>query len=142
MLKTLCILLVLSSAGLSQTSSDGSFTVRHAKKANFSLSKDEMLTAETIFHNACAVVQRDFLSGAGELHMHFAVVIGTERNEVLSRRSTQGDEIWMKKWDPNLFAQGVVLLSVDQSLTPDLVAQLGKRAIRYSNAAVGVSGLR
>jgi hypothetical protein len=142
MWKTLLILFVLSSHGLAQTSSDGSFSVRHLKKPNFSLNKEQMRDAETIYRNACAVVQRDFLSAAGELHLHFTVVIGADQNQVLSRRLTQDDEIWMKRWDPNVFAQGVVLLAVDQSLTPDVVKRLGKRAVRYSNATVDVSGFK
>ena len=77
--KTLLILLVLSLPALAQTSSDGSFSVRHVKKADFSLNSDQMHDAETIYRNACSVVQHDFLSGAGELHLSFTVVIGAER---------------------------------------------------------------
>lgn len=142
MTKMLLMLLALSIPALAQTSSDGSFSVRHSKKANFSLNREQMHTAESIYRNACAVVQRDFLSGADEVHIHFTVVIGAERNEVLSRRATQDDEIWLKKWDPNLFAQGVVLLAVDQRLTPDVITLLGQRAVRYSNATADVSGFR
>jgi hypothetical protein len=116
--------------------------VRHFKKANFSLSREQMRNAESIYRNACSVVQRDFLSSTSDVHMHFTVVIGAERNEVLSRRAPQDDEIWLKKWDPNLFAQGVVLLAVDQRLTPDVIALLGQRAVRYSNATADVSGFR
>ena len=142
MSKMLFMLLAFSIPALAQTSSDGSFSVRHFKKANFSLNREQMHTAESIYRNACAVVRRDFLSGADEVHIHFTVVIGAARNEVLSRRATQDDEIWLKKWDPNLFAQGVVLLAVDQRLTPEVIALLGQRAIRYSNATVDVSGFR
>jgi hypothetical protein len=142
MWKTLLILFVLSFHGLAQTSSDGSFSVRHLKKPSFSLNREQMRDAETIYRNACAVVHRDFLSTAGELHLHFTVVIGADQNQVLSRRLTQDDEIWMKRWDPDVFAQGVVLLAVDQSLTPDVVKRLGKRAVRYSNATVDVSGFK
>ncbi|HEY6369123.1 MAG TPA: hypothetical protein VIX37_00960, partial [Candidatus Sulfotelmatobacter sp.] len=67
---------------------------------------------------------------------------GAERDEVLARRTTQADELWMKKWDPNVSAQGVVLLAVEQSLTPDVVQTLSRRAVRHSNATVDVSGLR
>jgi hypothetical protein len=74
--------------------------------------------------------------------LRFTVVIGAERDEVLARRTTQDDELWMKKWDPNVFAQGVVLLAVEQSLTPDVVRLLSRRAVRYSNATVDVSGLQ
>ena len=67
--------------------------------------------------------------------------IGAERNEVHVMHS-EHDEIWMKKWDPMVFAKGVVVLAVSQSLTRDLIEQLGARAVRYSNATVDVSGFR
>ncbi|HEY6370277.1 MAG TPA: hypothetical protein VIX37_06840, partial [Candidatus Sulfotelmatobacter sp.] len=121
MWKTLLISFALSLPGLAQTSSDGSFSVHHLKRANFSLKPEQMRDAENIYRNACVVVQRDFLSAACELHLRFTVVIGAERDEVLARRTTQADELWMKKWDPNVSAQGVVLLAVEQSLTPDVV---------------------
>jgi hypothetical protein len=46
----------------------------------------------------------------------------------------RGDsEIWMKKWDPTVFAEGVVVLAVDDLLTVDMIKQLSKRAILLSN---------
>ena len=71
MSKTLLILFVLSLHGLAQTSSDGSFSVRHLKKPNFLLNKEQMRHAQAIYRSACAVVQHDFLSAASELHLHF-----------------------------------------------------------------------
>jgi hypothetical protein len=142
MLKIIFVLLYLSLSlvGLAQTSSDGSFSVHHSKKENFSLSAAQMGDAESIYHNACIVVQHDFQSGAGELHPHFTVIIGAERNEI-HLRHPEG-EIWMKKWNPMLFAQGVVVLAFDRSLMPDVVEQMANRAIRYANATVDVSRLR
>lgn len=140
MLRAMFVLLAVSSIGLAQTSSDGSFSVRHFKKANFSLSQDDMRQAESIYRSACAVVQSDFRGGIGELHPHFTVVIGTDHDEIFSRRA-EADEIWLKKWDPVVFAQGVVFLAFDQMLTSDVLLQLSNRAVRQSKAAVAVSGL-
>lgn len=140
MLRAVLFLLAVSSVGLAQTSSDGSFSVRHLKKTNFSLSQAEMQEAESIYRSACAVVQNDFRGGTAELHPHFTVVVGTDHDEIFSRRA-QSDEIWMKKWNPVLFSQGVVFLAFDQMLTPDVLVQLSSRAVRQSKAAVAVSGL-
>ena len=136
MLKVMFTLLVLASAGLAQSSSDGSFSVQHSKHAKFSLSPAQMREAESLYQTACAVVQRDFHS-TSELHPHFKVLLGAEHDLVRAQ-----NEIWMKKWDPMVFAEGVVVVAFYQLLTADMIKQLGSRALRYSNAAVDVAGLK
>jgi hypothetical protein len=140
MFKAMFALLVLCSVGLAQSSSDESFSVHHFKKANYSLKPAQMREAENIYRNVCATVERDFHRAGTELHPRFTVVIGAEANEVHSRR-TQADEIWMKKWNPMMFAQGVVVLAFDQMLTRDVIVQLANRAFRQSNATVSVAGI-
>ncbi len=141
MLKTVFVLLALSLVGVAQTSSDGSFSVRHSDKANFSFNAAQMREAESIYHSACAIVQNDLQRSAGELHPRFTVTIGTKRNEVHAMRP-EGDEIWMARWDPMVFAEGVVVLAASQSLTRDMIKQMGVRAVRYRNATVDVSGFK
>jgi hypothetical protein len=148
MLKIMCTLLILASAGLAQSSSDGSFSVHHAKHANFSLTPTQMREAESLYQSACVVVQDDVRSSAGEFHLpHFTVVIGADSNEVRgnivhSNEAAGQPEIRLKKWNPRVFAEGVVVLAFDQMLTSDLVAQLGNRAVRYSGATVDLSNLK
>lgn len=134
-------MLFVSCAGLAQSSSDGSFSVRHFKNANYSFPPAQMREAESIYRNVCTLVQREFRRGAVELHPHFTVIIGTGRNEVHSRRM-QGEEIWMKKWDPITFAEGVVVLSFDEMLTHDVIAQLSNKGLLLSSAAVNVADLK
>jgi hypothetical protein len=139
MAKIIFTLLVLASASLAQSSSDGSFSVRHAKHANFSLSGTQMHEAEILYQNTCETVRHDFHS-ADELRPHFTVVIGTDRNEVHAVHLLHiGQEIWLKKWDPVAFAQAVVVLAFDEMLTREVVTQLSKRAVVYSNSTVDVS---
>jgi hypothetical protein len=125
---------------VAQTSSDGSFSVRHSNKVTFPFGAEQIRDAESIYHSACAIVQRDFQRGAGDLRPRFTVTIGTKRNEVHAMRP-EGDQIWMAKWDPMVFAEGVVL-AASQSLTRDMIKEMGIRAVRYRNATVDVSGLR
>jgi hypothetical protein len=106
-----------------------------------------MREAESLYLSACAVVQHDFYRGAGELRPHFTVIIGADRNEVhsdqIKENSVPGQaEIWMKKWNPLMFAQGVTVLAFNQMLTKDVIKQLGDRAVRYSNATVDVAGFK
>ena len=144
MLRVIFTILVLASASLAQSSPDGSFSVRHSKKANFSLSPAQMREAESLYQNACAIVQRDFHRGERELHPHFTVVIGADRDEVRAENTLLhvGNEIWMRKWHPSLFAQGVVVLAFGEMLTPDGIKELGMRAMRTTNATVDVAGLK
>ena len=139
MLKIMFTLLVLASAGLAQSSRTGWFSVHHAKQANFSMSPAQMREAESVYQSACAAVQHDFRGGSGELHPQIDVTIGTDRDEIHVRAVRA--EIWMKKWDPLVFAQGVVILAFDQVLTADVVKELSIRAVRSSKAAVDVAGL-
>jgi hypothetical protein len=48
----------------------------------------------------------------------------------------------MKKWDPIVFARGVVVLTFGQMLTADVIVQLGNRAIEHSGAATDVARLK
>src|SRR5271169_6461180 len=143
MLKVMFILFVLAAAGQAQSSSDGSFSVRHFTKPNFSLSKAQMREAESLYRSACAVVEHDFRSGEGQLHPHLTVVVGEDRNEVHAENTELhvGNELWMKKWEPTVFAQGVVVLAFGQMLTVDVIQRLGMRAVRYSYATENVAGL-
>ena len=147
MLKVMAILLILASASLAQTSSDGSFSVQHIKHEDFSLNAAQMREAETLYKSACEVVQREFHGSAGKLHPHFKVVIGADHNEVNgliphNKQSETGTEIRLKKWNPRMFAQGVVVLAFDELLSTDVISQLGNRAIRYSGAAVDVADVK
>ena len=152
MLRLMFTLLVVASTSLAQPSSDGSFSVEHSKRASFSFSSAQMSEAESLYRSACAVVQRNFQIGASELHPHFTVVIGADHNEVRPKK-VQGKmvqnnrvpgraEIRLKKWDPTLFAQGVVVLAYYDALTSDVIKQLGNRAVQASNATVHISGLK
>ena len=141
MWKIALVLLVLASMALAQSSSDGSFSVRHAKNENFSLSKTEMQKAESLYQNACAAVQHEFHS-TEELRPHFTVIVGADRDQVHGYGVHAPPEIWMKKWDPTVFAEGVVVLAFDQILSPNLVTQLSKGALNVSNATADGVGFK
>jgi hypothetical protein len=103
---------ILASAGLAQSSSDGAFSVHQANHANFSLTPAQMREAESLYQSACLVVRHDFPTGAGEFYPpHFTVVIGADSNEVRgnivhSNEAHSQPEIWLKKWNPTVFAEG------------------------------------
>src|SRR5579863_36982 len=137
MLKLMVTFLIVLSTAMAQSSSDRSFSVHHSKHANFSLSRAQMREAESLYKSACVVVQQDFRLSTNVVRPHFTVVIGAETNEVHNM-----EEIRMRKWNPTIFAEGVVILAYQQELTADKVKQLGNRAVRYSNAIVDVAALK
>lgn len=130
MLKVCFALLVLTPALLAQSSSDGSFSVRDIAHGSPVLTPPQLHEAESIYLNACAVVQHDFHSSDLK-HPQVDVIVGTDRDLVHGR-----GEIWMTKWDKDKFAQGIVLLLL---LNTDVIDQLSSRAVRYSNATINVS---
>jgi len=147
MLKIVCSLFVLVTVGLAQSSPDGSFSVHHYKDTNFSLNPAQMRDAESLYQRVCSIVEHDFRDGTGKLHPQFTVLVGAERNEVLGntvhgKTGQNHDEIRLKKWDPVLFAQGVVVLAFDQLLTEDLIRHLTARAVHQTNATVDVARLK
>src|SRR3954471_17332275 len=133
MLKLIVALLVLTSTLVAQSSSDGSFSVRDTSHANAVLTPAQLREAESIYQNACTIVQHDFHSSDLK-HPHLDVIVGMDRDLVHGR-----GEIWMTKWDRGKFAEGVVMLLV---LNADVIEQLSTRAVRYSDATINVSGIK
>ena len=133
MLRILLALLILTSAVLAQSSSDGSFSVRDIAHGSPVLNPAQLREAESIYQNACAVVEHDFHS-SNLKHPHVDVIVGADRDLVHGRT-----EMWMTKWDRDKFAQGIVLLLL---LNTNVIEQLSSRAVRYSNATVNVSTMK
>ena len=136
MVRAIVTAIFLVTSCLGQSSSGGFFVVRHIKKSEFSLTPAQMREAEKLYINTCAVVRREF-PGNGELHPRFTVLVGADRDEVHHQT-----ELWLRQWNPGLFAEGVAVLAFDQLLTTDLVQKLAKRGILQSNATVDVSDLK
>jgi hypothetical protein len=141
MVRITFIILALASAGLAQSSSDGTFSVRHSKDAKFLLNAAQIREAESLYRSAYAEVQRDLHITPGELHPDFTVIMGADHNQIRDQALGRA-ELWMTKWDPIVFTQGVVFVTFHQMLTADLIVQLSNRAIRRSNATVDAAGLK
>ena len=133
MLKLIVALSLLTSTLIAQSSPDGSFSVRDNAHASAVLTPAQLHEAESIYQNACAIVQHDFHSSDLK-HPHVDVIVGMDRDLVHGR-----GEIWMTKWDRDKFAEGVVMLLV---LNTDVIEQLSTRAVRYSDATINVSAIK
>jgi|SRR5258708_5371739 len=93
--------------------------------------------AQKIYVSACAVVQREF-GNHQTVRPRFILILGGDKNGVaLDKR-----EIRLSKWDPYLFAQGVVMLGFDDLMTLDQRLAMSKRALTLADSAVAVERFR
>ena len=98
--------------------------------------------AEKIYLSAWSVVQHEF-AGNRPIPQPVALVLGSDKNMVLFKER----QIMLVRWDPYLFAQGVVMLAFDD-LTPshNLPLQekmtITRRAIAWADSTVEVQQIR
>jgi hypothetical protein len=91
--------------------------------------------AQEIYRSACLVVQQEF---GRRVRPRVVLVLGADKEGV------QWDqrEIQLKKWNPELFAQGVVMLAFDDLLPVERRIAMTKRTLNWANATVSVQQFR
>lgn len=92
--------------------------------------------AQKIYNSACAVVEREF----GTQHTvrpRFTLVLGADTNGLFVHQR----EIRLSKWDPFLFAQGVVMLAFEDLMTLDERVSMSKRAMTWADSTVEIKQL-
>ena len=92
---------------------------------------------QKLYVSACSLVQREY----GQTHAprpRFTLVLGVDKDELAFRDR----EIRLRKWDPFLFTQGVVLLAFEDLMPMDQRITIAKRAVGWADATVDVSSLR
>ena len=93
--------------------------------------------AQTIYLSACTAVQREF--GASRLpRPRITLLIGANANMADWDRR----EIHLTKWDPNLFAQGVVIFAFEELLPTEQRRLLAKRAVTWADSTVELDHFR
>jgi hypothetical protein len=93
--------------------------------------------AAKIYLSACSVVQQEF-GGRQPLHPSIKVVLGANANNIeLAKR-----ELRLVKWDPYLFAQGVVVFAFEDLMPAEDRLTITKRAVSWADATVEVGELR
>ena len=92
--------------------------------------------AETIYLSACRVVEQEFRR-AEPLRPRLTLVLGASRDGVYFRNR----EIQLKKWNDYQFAQGVVLLAVDDMLPKDKKILLTRLSVLEAESTVDVREL-
>lgn len=92
--------------------------------------------AGKIYISACSVVQQEFDSKR-PLHPRATLILGSSKNRV----DIVGQQIFLRRWNPYLFAQGVVMLATIELMT-DRKLEMTKRAMSWADSTVEVQGLK
>jgi hypothetical protein len=103
---------------------------------NRSKEKVQDVEVQKLYASACAVVRQEF----HDSHVNNPVVtlvIGADKDEMLAEER----EIRLVRWDPYLFAQGVVMLAFHDLLTVERRLSMTSRAVSQSDASVAVQQL-
>jgi hypothetical protein len=93
--------------------------------------------AEMIYLSACRVVEQEFRRSE-PLRPRLTLVLGANRDALYYPNR----EIQLKKWNEYRFAQGVVLLAVDDMLPKDKQILLTKLAVLEAESTVDVRDLK
>ena len=90
-----------------------------------------------IYLSAGGAVQREFGSSSTPIRPRITLVLGADKDSVdLDRR-----EVFLVRWDPNLFAQGAVQLAFGDLMPPERRTAIAKRALRWADATVAATQL-
>lgn len=74
----------------------------------------------------------------------FSLVLGVDRNSLVwpEGKTSEGAEIRLRRWDPRIFRQGVIALSINELMRPENVARLELHIERIEEAVVDARDLR
>lgn len=114
--------LALAGVGLAQ---DG-LTIDNKHKERLSTPE-----VEKIYSSACSVVEREF-DIKHPLHPQVRLVLGADKNEIWF----VGREIRLTKWNPYVFAQGVVWLAFEDLMPSQQRLTIAKRAVTWADSTV------
>jgi hypothetical protein len=92
--------------------------------------------AQNIYLSACAAVRREFGVSPGA-SPRMTLVLGAQKDEAV----WQTHEIRLRKWNRDLFAQGVVLLAFDDIMTSERRLRMAKRALNWADSTVDAAQL-
>ena len=92
---------------------------------------------QTIYLSACRVVEKEF-SRSEPVRPRLTLLLGADRNSLYYPKR----EIRLRKWDKYKFAQGVVILALDDLMPEDKKLSLSKLAVLEADSTVDVRLLK
>jgi hypothetical protein len=115
-----------TTAGNAQTKVQTGLTIRDASNKKW-----QSAEAIRVYLSSCAVVQREF-GISHELRPEVTLVLGAEKDVLAFDQR----EIRLTKWDPYLFAQGVVVLAFEELLPKKELLSVAKRAVTWADSTI------
>lgn len=99
--------------------------------------KQEWPAAEVnkIYLSACAVVQREFGGSPVALWHPVTLVLGADRDAV----DFDNRAVLLVRWDPDLFAQGAVVLAFEDLMPLERRVTIARRVMMWTDATVAVA---
>ena len=91
---------------------------------------------EKIYVSACTVVRQEFHDG-NLINPSITLVLGGDKDDIVSNER----EIRLIKWNPYLFAQGVVILAFQDLLPVQRKLTMTSRALSQAEASIAVQNL-
>ena len=92
--------------------------------------------ADKLYLSACSAIQREF-RGTRPVRPQIKLVLGADRDEALWDRR----EIRLTKWDPELFAQGVVVCAFEDLMPLDERQAVARRAVNWADSTVEIKAI-
>jgi hypothetical protein len=93
--------------------------------------------AQRLYLSACKAVEQEF-GRTDPIRPRVTLVLGASANGVYFPKH----EVQLTKWDKYQFAQGVIMLAVDELLPLDMKMSLTKLAVSTADSTVGVDELK
>lgn len=119
-------------SGDTPSANGGFFTIRNPR--NQTVPDAE---AQTIYLSACRVVEQEF-SRTDPVRPRLTLVLGADRDSLYYPKS----EIRLRKWNKYKFAQGVVMLALDDLMPEDKKLSLSKLAVLEADSTIDVRLLK
>ena len=94
--------------------------------------------AEKVYASTCSVVEREFRTPR-PVKPPVTLVVGSSENRAFFRPRR---EIRLTKWDPHLFAQGVVIFALEDLLSETERIAVAARAVKLAESTVDVKDLK
>jgi len=82
------------------------------------------------------VIQREF-GGGRTVRPQITLVLGAEKDEAV----VGSGEIRLVKWNPYLFAQGVVAIAFHDLMPPDARVAAARRAVNWAGSTVEIKAI-
>jgi hypothetical protein len=92
--------------------------------------------ADKLYLSACSAVQREF-GGIRSIRPQITLVLGADKDEAIF----DSREIRLIKWNPYLFAQGVVVFAFEDLMPPEDRLVVARRAVSWAASTTEIKAI-